>query len=260
MAADAAGIGTRPARAAPRARRPPPVRGESGSGGDPRRRSPPAPSAVETRAGGVSGRAETDVRRLDGKSRAWLDALRSTRRRDEAIRSLHALLLREAQFEVARRGASLIHPSGVDLDDLAVQAADDAVVSILAKLNQFRGESLFTTWARRFVQREAPAKLRCDRRRTRELPLELELECPRLWPIGDESPFERIAAKESVRTLARLIAQALTARQREVLIALAIEGARPEDLARRLGTSTGALYKTLHEARRKLGAELAEAE
>lgn len=201
------------------------------------------------------------VTRLDGGSRAWLDDLRSrATRRDEAIARLHALLVREARFEVGRRTASLVHPSGVDLDDLAVQAADDAVVSILAKLDQFRGESLFTTWARRFVQREAPAKIRRRRGATRELPSELQFECRRLWPVDDGSPLERTVAKESVRTLARLIAEELTPRQREVLIGLAIEGVPPGDLARRLGTSTGAVYKTLHQARRKLRARLAEAE
>jgi hypothetical protein len=85
----------------------------------------------------------TDAHRLDEKSRAWLDALRSDgRRREHAIGSLHALLVRQARFEVGWRTASLAHPSGRDLDDLAVQAADDAVVAILAKLDQFRGERL----------------------------------------------------------------------------------------------------------------------
>jgi RNA polymerase sigma-70 factor, ECF subfamily len=201
------------------------------------------------------------VSRLDRRSRVWLDALHSrATRREEAIARLHALLVREARFEVGRRAASLVHPSGVDLDDLAVQAADDAVISILAKLDQFRGESLFTTWARRFVQREAPAKIRRSRGRTRELPSELEFECRRLWPADDESPLERTAAKESVRTLARLMVEELTPRQRQVLIGLAIDGVPPDELARRLDTSTGALYKTLHEARRKLRARLADAD
>ena len=68
----------------------------------------------------------------------------------------------------------LTHPSGRDLDDLAVQAADDAVVAILAKLDRFRGDSLFTTWARRFAQREAPAKVRRRLGRGRDLPMEFE--------------------------------------------------------------------------------------
>lgn len=117
--------------------------------------------------------ADSGHRRLDRKSRAWIDALDSgDARRDDAIERLHALLLREARFELGRRTASLAHPSGRDLDDLAAQAANDAVVAILAKLDQFRGDSLFTTWARRFVQREAPAKLRRRLGRARDVPSE----------------------------------------------------------------------------------------
>ncbi len=210
----------------------------------------PAPLAV----------AAIDAHRLDEKSRAWLDALRSDdRRREEAIGSLHALLVRQARFEVGRRTASLTHPSGRDLDDLAVQAADDAVVSILAKLDQFRGESLFTTWARRFVEREAPDKIRRRLGRARELPSADEFEHARMWAVDAESPHERCVANELAGTLARLIDEDLTPRQREVLIALAIDGVPSDGLARRLNTTTGALHKTLHIARRKLKAGLAAA-
>jgi RNA polymerase sigma-70 factor (ECF subfamily) len=201
--------------------------------------------------------AASRMRRLDPESRAWFDALDSEGlRRTVAIGRLHALLLREARFEVGRRTAALAHPSGRDLDDLALQAADDAVVAILDKLHQFRGDSLFTTWARRFVQREAPVKIRRRVGRNRELPMELELEASRMWHATDESPHGRTVAKEAVSRLAHLIAHELTAHQREVLIALAIDGVATEELARRLATSTGALYKTLHDARRKLKANL----
>jgi RNA polymerase sigma-70 factor, ECF subfamily len=132
------------------------------------------------------------------------------------------------------------------------------VVAILGKLDQFRGDSLFTTWARRFVQREAPAKLRRRLGRARELPSEDEFE-RRMWAADAESPHERSVANESARTLVRLIAEDLTARQREVLIALTIDGERTEHLAKRLDTTTGALYKSLHDARRKLKSGLAEA-
>jgi RNA polymerase sigma-70 factor (ECF subfamily) len=199
-------------------------------------------------------------RRLDLKSRAWLDALDSgDARRDEAIARLYALLLREARFEVGRRTASLTHPSGRDLDDLAAQAANDAVVAILAKLDQFRGDSLFTTWARRFVQREAPAKLRRRLGRARDIPSEDGFEHGPMWAVETETPYERSAANESARTLARLIAEDLTALQREVLVAVTIDGEPTADLARRLDTTPGALYKTLHDARRKLKTGLAAA-
>jgi RNA polymerase sigma-70 factor, ECF subfamily len=194
------------------------------------------------------------------RSRAWLDALRSPgARRDEAIERLHALLLREARFEVRRRAASMPHPSGRDLDDLAMQAADDALVAVLAKLDQFRGESLFTTWARRFAQREAPAKIRRRLGGARELPADDGFERGRIWAVDDPSPHERTVANESARTLARLIDEQLTAHQREVLIALVIEGEPTDDVAMRLDTTAGALYKTLHDARRKLKVGFAEA-
>jgi RNA polymerase sigma-70 factor, ECF subfamily len=220
----------------------------------------PAKRAGPRHSVATINRAAIDAPRLDGRSQAWVDALHAhSPRREDAIERLHALLVREARFDVGRRAALLTHPSGPDLDDLAVQAADDAVVAILAKLDQFRGDSLFTTWARRFVQREAPAKLRRRVGRARELPSNEGFEHARLWPVEGESPQERSVARESIETLARLIADELTARQREVLIALAIEGVPTEDLARRLDTTTGALYKTLHDARRKLRAGLVEA-
>jgi RNA polymerase sigma-70 factor, ECF subfamily len=197
---------------------------------------------------------------LDPESRVWVDALHSSgARRDEAIRHLHALLLREARFELRRRTAALTHPSGRDLDDLAVQAADDSVVAILAKLDDFRGDSLFTTWARRFVERETPAKLRRRLGRAGELPMEFELDRTPIWPVHGESPHERCVGNEVALRLARIVVRELTERQREVLIAVTIQEVPTEVLASRLDTTSGALYKTLHDARRKLKAKLADA-
>jgi RNA polymerase sigma-70 factor, ECF subfamily len=199
----------------------------------------------------------TAVRQLDPESRAWVDALDSRGvRQDEAIRRLHALLLREARFEVRRRATALRHPSGRDLDDLAFQTADDAVVAILGKLGQFRGDSLFTTWARRFAQRETPAKIRRRVGRNRDLPIETDVERSWLWHAPSQSPHEQAVAGDTVRHLTDAIAGELTTRQRDVLVALVFEGATTEELASRLHTTPGALYKTLHDARRKLRAGL----
>jgi RNA polymerase sigma-70 factor, ECF subfamily len=204
-------------------------------------------------------RSSAPARRLDPESSAWLEALDSDGlRRDEAIGRLYLLVLREARFEVKRRAAFLAHPSGGDLDDLAVQAADDAVVAILAKLGQFRGDSLFTTWARRFAQREAPAKIRRRVGRNRDLPLDLDFERSRMWHHPGESAHEQTVAKQTARMLAHLIANELTPLQREVLVALVIDGVATDELASRLETTTGAIYKTLHDARRKLKANLDE--
>ncbi len=204
----------------------------------------------------MSAPATAATRTLDPASRAWLALLRTEGPVGEAaMRRLHALLLREARHEVRRRTAGLAHPSGRDLDDLAIQAADDALVAILAKLDQFRGDALFTTWARRFAALEVPGEIRRRLGHTRETPTDSDQ-----WPPDrrrGEGPEELAEAGELARTLGGLIAHELTAHQREVLIAMTIDEVTGKDLAARLDSTPGALYKTLHDARGKLRQQLA---
>jgi RNA polymerase sigma-70 factor (ECF subfamily) len=193
---------------------------------------------------------------LDAESRRWLDALSGTgHARDEAIGRLHELLLRAARFEVSRRRLSLPYLRGGDHDDLAQQAADDALVAVLAKLEDFRGESRFTTWVYKFALFEAAVKLRRRAWQDRELPLE-----PDSWPdIASRalSPEEHAAESELLGALRDAINDALSTHQREVLVAITLNGVPIDVLAERLNTTRGALYKTLHDARRKLRARLA---
>src|SRR4051812_32162810 len=94
--------------------------------------------------------------------------------REAALAELHALLLKAARFEIGRRRASLTHVRPGDIDDLAQQSADDALVAVLAKLGEFRGQSRFTTWAYKFALLEAGVKVRRRAWQERELPLEEE--------------------------------------------------------------------------------------
>ena len=94
--------------------------------------------------------------------------------RDAAIAALHALLLKAARFEVDRRRAAFPHLRGDDFDDLAQQSADDALVAVLSKLDDFRGDSRFTTWAYKFALLEAGVKVRRRAWQGREVPLEPE--------------------------------------------------------------------------------------
>jgi RNA polymerase sigma-70 factor, ECF subfamily len=194
---------------------------------------------------------------LDEESRAWLRDLRSDGgTRDEAIARLHALLLRAARFECARRRPALPHLRGNDLDDLANQAADDALVSVLARLDDFRGASRFTTWVYKFALLEAAVKLRKRSWQGREVPLE-----PETWSLFTSAglePEEEVEQGELLRTLQRAIADFLTPHQQRVLVALALNGVPIDVLAERLSTNRGALYKTLHDARRKLRKHLKE--
>jgi RNA polymerase sigma-70 factor (ECF subfamily) len=194
---------------------------------------------------------------LDEESRTWLRDLRSDGgTRDEAIARLHALLLRAARFECARRRPALPHLRGNDLDDIANQAADDALVSVLARLDDFRGTSRFTTWVYKFALLEAAVKLRKRSWQGREVPLE-----PETWSLFTSAaiePAEEVEQSELLRTLQHAIAHVLTAHQRRVLVALALNGVPIDVLAERLSTNRGALYKTLHDARRKLRKHLKE--
>jgi RNA polymerase sigma-70 factor (ECF subfamily) len=178
-------------------------------------------------------------------------------RREEAAVRLHGLLLRAARFEVFRRSGSLPQLSAVELDELAQEAADDAAVSVLRRLGDFRGESSFRTWAYKFALLEAAVKVRRRAWRNREVTLE-----PEYWESlahagpGPDDDAENLALLEVVREGIRT---ALTPRQRQVLVAAVLEGVPIDVLAERLGSNRNALYKMLHDARRRLRAHVAEA-
>jgi RNA polymerase sigma-70 factor (ECF subfamily) len=194
---------------------------------------------------------------MDPDSREWLDALSSYgAERDAAIARLHDLLLRAARFEVARRKRSLPHLRGGSFDDLATQSADDALVAVLAKLDDFRGASRFTTWAYKFALLEAAVRLRRLSWQGREVPLE-----PASWDAfagGRASPHDDAETRELLGALRVAIDDQLTPHQREVLVAITLTGVPIDVLAERLGTTRGALYKTLHDARQKLRRCLAD--
>ena len=190
-------------------------------------------------------------------SGVWLEALRSTGpTRDRAVAALHELLIRAARFEVARRAASLARVRGENLDDLATQAADDALVAVLAKLDDFRGASRFTTWAYKFAILEAGVRVRRRAWQDREVVLDSD-SWTRLAP-GTEGADVGVERGELLTAVSATIGDALTDRQRQVLVALAIDGVPIDVLAERLDTNRNALYKTLHDARRKLRAALAD--
>ena len=198
--------------------------------------------------------AHTGGAALDKESQEWLTGLRE--RRDESVAQLHALLLRAARFEVARRRPTLAHLRGNELEDIAYEAADDALMSVLARLDDFRGESRFTTWVYKFALLEAAVKLRKRAWQGREVPLE-----PESWSLfttADLGPQDEAEQSELLQTVQTAVAEGLTPHQREVLVALALNGIPIDVLAERLDTTRGALYKTLHDARRKLRKHLDE--
>jgi RNA polymerase sigma-70 factor (ECF subfamily) len=194
---------------------------------------------------------------LDYESRTWLRELRAGgETQDAAVARLHALLLRAARFEVGRRRPTLPHLRGDELDDIATEAADDALMSVLARLDDFRGLSRFTTWVYKFALLEAAVKLRKRAWQGREVPLE-----PESWSAFASTGLEPDAEAEQselLSTLQTAIDEVLTPHQRRVLVAIALNGVPIDVLAERLETTRGALYKTLHDARQKLRKHLTE--
>ncbi len=196
------------------------------------------------------GHARRRVARVAARAARRGPTLPPRGRRGRGVARLHALLLRAARFEVARRRPALPHLRGDDLDDIANQAADDALVSVLRRLDDFRGASRFTTWVYKFALLEAAVKLRKRAWQGREVPLE-----PESWTMFSSAGLEPDAEAEQSELMAAVqqaIADELTPHQRRVLVALTLNGVPIDVLAERLGTTRGALYKTLHDARRKL--------
>jgi RNA polymerase sigma-70 factor, ECF subfamily len=185
-------------------------------------------------------------------TRDWIAELQSAgSARDAAVAELHALLLRGAYHELGRRRVA-----GGEVDDLANQAADDALVAILGKLDSFRGLSRFTTWAYKFVLLEAGVKARRRAWQGREVLLADDA-----WALeadGRPSAHDRAEESETLRLVRDAVRDRLTDHQRVVFVALALDGVPIDVLAERLSTTRGALYKTLHDARHKLRAALSE--
>jgi RNA polymerase sigma-70 factor, ECF subfamily len=191
----------------------------------------------------------------DRQSDDWLRDLRGDGHlHEDAVARLHALLLRGARYTIARHRTLLPQFSELDLEQIALESADDATVAILSRLDDFRGESRFTTWAYKFAFLDATAKLRQRAWRGREIPTE-----PESWTIlGATADADQAELAELLAAIGDGLAEALTERQRDVLVAVAINGVAIEVVAERLGTTRGALYKTMHDARVRLRAYLAE--
>jgi RNA polymerase sigma-70 factor (ECF subfamily) len=169
-----------------------------------------------------------------------------------ALTRLRELLLRASRHQVRRLRHLLPGAGEGDLEDLAQQAANDALMAVLHQLDTFEGRSRFTTWAYKFGVFHAGAVVRRQAWRHREVPL------PDALTVvdGGPSPDAHAEAAQLATAVRAAINTELTPHQRRVVLALLVEGVPIDVLADRLGTTRNALYKTLHDARRRLRAAL----
>jgi RNA polymerase sigma-70 factor, ECF subfamily len=193
---------------------------------------------------------------LDEESSAWLSRLAAAGgERQAAERELHARLVRIALAEVRRRSAST-PVTGQELDDLAHQAAADAMLAMLAKLGDFRGESRFITWAYRFVILEVSSKL--GRHYWRHPPVALDAgQWERLPDRFGIDPVRHAELAGMLAEVRRVVEDELTEHQRRVFMAIVVDGIPLDALAAQLGLRRNAIYKVIFDARRKIRRALA---
>lgn len=215
-------------------------------------------SAPDRRAGSSdsapAARPAESRGQLDPESAAWVDALEEGRgpQYEQACTRLHEMLVRIAMDEVFRRGPRY-RISGPELNDLAHQAAADALMRITHKIREFRGDARFTTWAFRFVVLEVSSKLGRHFWRVSNARVD-----PDEWAqVPDRSGIDPVSHWQA-RELGEAVREAvetLSARQRQVFTAV-VNGVPLEALASELETNRNALYKTMFDARKKLRAQL----
>ena len=210
---------------------------------------PPAPPPIRSAATAIVQPRAGPA--LDDDSRSWWYRLHAPEPiRGWAIADLYERLRREAAFHIRHRVIGLSEFPRSDIDDLATQAAGDALVALLRKLDDFRGDSQFWTWAKRFAALEAPVSIR---RRMGHDRVALARDPDRALLVADAgvSPQDQAEVRELLQTVSDLMVDQLTARQRTVLVGV-VDGASTRTLARELDSTPGAIYKTLHDARVKL--------
>lgn len=185
--------------------------------------------------------------RLDGGE--WVARLSAKGRvREGAIAELHDLMIRASRHQLGRM------PDAGALgqarrDEIVHSAADEATVLVLAKLDTFEGRSAFTTWAFKFGIMQTLAEARRAVWRDRPLPLPEEFDVPQQIA---QSPENHVEARDLAAAVKRAIAEALTVHQRRIATALLIDEVPIDVLADRLSTTRSALYKTLHDSRKRL--------
>ncbi|MEU8176493.1 sigma-70 family RNA polymerase sigma factor [Microbispora hainanensis] len=191
----------------------------------------------------------------DRDNRRWVrDLAAAGPAREAACRELYPLLLRIAHSE-ARRRAPVLELDGPELEDIARQAAADALMAITERLHTFRGEAWFITWAGKFVIFNVAAKMNRHFWRRHEVAYDQE-DWSTIASRFDVGPDDEAQAREFAAAVSTAVEENLSERQRTVFLATVLNGMPMDVLADELGSTHNALYKVLFDARKKLRAAL----
>jgi RNA polymerase sigma factor (sigma-70 family) len=192
------------------------------------------------------------------ENRAWVRDLSSGGdRRELASRRLYEFLQRAARAEAGRRAAGL-RLVGPELDDIAHQAAADALLAICGKVETFRGDCKFTTWAYKFVIFDVAAKVRRHFWQRADVAFDDE-DWERLPARVGIEPESQAESRDLMDAVHRAVDEKLTAKQRMVFVGMVLKGMPTDVLADQLGATHNAIYKVMFDARRKLRTALVDA-
>lgn len=188
----------------------------------------------------------------------WLtDLAEGAAQQANALNDLRARIQRSIYYYLSQERSDLRDLAPVEIEQMAEDMAQDATLRVLANLHHFRGESQFTTWANRIATRVAISELR--RARYKDFSLDSMTSEGELFPaeasLISEAPPSPERAAERADTLSHVLtslSSTLTDRQYKALEAVALRGVPMDVVAEQLGTNRNALYKLLHDARRKL--------
>lgn len=195
-----------------------------------------------------SGAADTRVSHVED----WVATLSVPGpEQDEAMRQLHGMMLRAARRQVSRMSGLLGGVGPEVVEEIANQSADEAMMALLGKLGEFEGRSRFTTWAYKFAVLQAATDVRSRAWRGRDVHIDgLEV------AATGAGPPDYAEAADLSAVVRHAVDTVLTPHQRRILLALVVEDVPIDVLAERLGATRNALYKTLHDARKRLRAHL----
>ncbi|MBL8154011.1 MAG: sigma-70 family RNA polymerase sigma factor [Anaerolineae bacterium] len=193
----------------------------------------------------------------------WIAELRADPdTQSAALQDLRERLQRGIYYYLTRERSDLSQYSSQEIGQMAEDLAQDATLRVMENLDSFRGDSRFTTWATKVAVRVAISDLR--RARYRDFSLDDLTADGDLMPDSAASltstpipnPEDATERTDVMQKVNAALKDALTERQYQALVAVAIQDVPLEILAERMGTNRNALYKLLHDARRKLRGHL----
>jgi RNA polymerase sigma-70 factor, ECF subfamily len=190
----------------------------------------------------------------------WLDDLRSADApREAALADLRQVILNGLPYALNK----WLPSDDPRFAPLAEEVTQETLVRVLDRLDTFQGLSQFTTWVQKIAIRFALTELR--RKRWENVSLEHLTDGEENPPLVGlmmnpqaASPENLVEGKDMMLHVQRIITEELTEKQRQAMMAIAIQGMPLEEVARRMGTNRNALYKLLHDTRLRLKRRLAQ--